>query len=171
MLKPENIAKEFEKREDEFYDFRSYLKMNAHEDELDADFARLHEEVFSEYDCSKCRNCCKEFTGTFTGGEMGRAAKVLGVDKKDFVEKYIDKADGEFVAKGTPCCLLDAEKGCCIIDECKPQTCKEFPFTNQKERLFSLASTVSYAGICPAVFEILERLMGEYGYRRRKRRW
>ena len=54
------------KKEKENYRFRTYLKMHADPDELDAQFKELHQVLFSEYDCSKCRNCCKKYCGTIS---------------------------------------------------------------------------------------------------------
>jgi hypothetical protein len=54
-----------------------------------------------------------------------------------------------------------------MIEECKPKTCKEFPHTNKPERLWSLLGVLSFAEICPVVFEILERLKQIYRFKTR----
>lgn len=59
MIHPDKIGMEAKKREDENYKFRSFLKGHADEEELDKQFLRLHKELFADYDCNKCRNCCK----------------------------------------------------------------------------------------------------------------
>ena len=48
-----------ERKIDQNYKFRSYLKGHADELELDRQFKMLHEKYFKDFDCSKCRNCCK----------------------------------------------------------------------------------------------------------------
>lgn len=48
------------RKEEENYRFRNYLKNYADEEELDKQFKRLHEKYFKIYDCKKCRNCCKK---------------------------------------------------------------------------------------------------------------
>ena len=48
----------------ENFKFHTFLKCHADEDELDRQFLRLHEELFADYDCCKCRNCCKMYKGS-----------------------------------------------------------------------------------------------------------
>lgn len=52
------------------------------------------------------------------------------------------------------------------IETCKPQSCIDYPFTDQPERLFSLISIIESASVCPVVFEMIERLKIEYGFKR-----
>lgn len=59
MIEPWKIEEAFANVERENYKFRIYLKNHADVDELDEQFLKLHNELFKEYDCSKCRNCCK----------------------------------------------------------------------------------------------------------------
>lgn len=73
-----------------------------------------------------------------------------------------------YEVKEKPCCFL-AENGACKIEKCKSEECREYPFTNSLDRLFSLLSIVSFASVCPVVFEMLERLKGIYGFRWRGR--
>ncbi|MHC1682271.1 MAG: YkgJ family cysteine cluster protein [Clostridiaceae bacterium] len=168
MIEPSEIKKAFSKVEDENYDFRVFLKNHADSDELDEQFLELHNELFKEYDCSRCRNCCKEYSASFEVSELEPAAKLLEMTKKEFMDKYIEVTINGFDAKGTPCCLLN-ENGSCDIEKCKPEGCREYPFTNKPDRLFSLLSIVDSASVCPVVFEILERLKKDYGFKRRRR--
>ena len=55
MIKPAQIEQEAKKKENENIKFRSFLKNHANEEKLDQDFAWLHKELFSGYDCSKSR--------------------------------------------------------------------------------------------------------------------
>jgi hypothetical protein len=48
MIEPSKIEEEFEKVEDENYKFRAYLKNHADVDELDEQFAELHNKLFEE---------------------------------------------------------------------------------------------------------------------------
>ena len=56
MVSPDKVQIEAERKEDENYKFRAYLKSHADEDELDRQFLVLHKELFDNYDCSKCRS-------------------------------------------------------------------------------------------------------------------
>ena len=61
MIVPRKVKFEAKKRENENIEFRTFLKCNADEKELDEQFKKLHEELFANYDCSRCRNCCKMY--------------------------------------------------------------------------------------------------------------
>jgi hypothetical protein len=87
--------------------------------------------------------------------------------EKEFMNKYIEEDFGEYQLKQTPCCFLK-EDGRCEIETCKPESCKSYPFTDRPERLFSLFSIIESASVCPVVFEMIERLKNEYGFKRRK---
>ena len=64
MISPDKVRSEARKKENENLKFRRYLKGHADEDELDKQFLRLHKKIFADYDCSKCRNCCKMYKGS-----------------------------------------------------------------------------------------------------------
>lgn len=64
MVHLDKVGIEAKKKGDENYKFRSSLKEHADEEELDEQFLRLHKELFADYDCSKCRNCCKMYKGS-----------------------------------------------------------------------------------------------------------
>ena len=57
------------------------------------------------------------------------------------------------------------EDNSCMVSSCLPITCKEFPYTNKPERLFSLLNIVANAKVCPVIYEILEDLKKEYHFR------
>ena len=120
MLPPRKVKFEAKKRERENLEFRTFLKCNADEKELDEQFAALHEGKDSE---------------------------------------------GNYQTKNSPCDFLQTD-GSCKLGECKPENCKNYPYTNQPERLWSLYSVLDAVGVCPVAFEIYERLKQEYGFRK-----
>ena len=61
MIVPRKVPFAARKKRDENMAFRTYLKWNADEEELDKQFQKLHRELFADYDCSRCRNCCKMY--------------------------------------------------------------------------------------------------------------
>ena len=89
MLRPSQVQFYAKKAENKNYRFRSWLKMHADPDDLDAQFLRLHKELFSGYDCSRCRNCCKHYCGTIPAEDVERDAEHLHMSADAFVEKYI----------------------------------------------------------------------------------
>lgn len=62
-----------------------------------------------------------------------------------------------------PCDFLQKD-GSCLLGDCKPVNCAEFPFTARPDRWASLLGIVSNASVCPVLFEMLEILKDEYGF-------
>ena len=166
MVSPQEVKAASKRLEDKNFRFRTYLKCHADEETLDKQFLELHEELFAGYDCRQCRNCCKEYRGSFGYGEkeITAAADHLKLPVSEFKAKFIKEIDGNYHAKECPCTFLNKEMEC-ILGDAKPDTCKKFPYTNQPERLWSLLGVLEFAGVCPVVFEILERLKKIYRFR------
>lgn len=160
MIKPENLAKAFEKVEDDNWILRSFLKGLDDVDELDRLINSMHEELFKDYDCSQCRNCCKFTVPQVEEKDINEIANSINLSVDDFKNKYVEKTEDEYIIKGKPC-LFFTEEGCKIHD-CRPTDCKEYPYTNKNEMWSRLISLVQNSSICPIVFEILERLKRYY---------
>ena len=93
MMQPDKVRAEAKKKEDENFRFRSYLKGHADDDELDRQFLRLHKELFADYDCSKCRNCCKMYKGSIPAEDINRDAQYLGITPEQFINAYLEKEE------------------------------------------------------------------------------
>ena len=67
----------------------------------------------------------------------------LGVTATDFAEQYLGGKDseGNYQTKHKPCDFL-IEDGSCKLGDCKPESCKKYPYTNQPGRLWSLYSVL-----------------------------
>ena len=166
MIKPSEIRAASNKVEKENMQFRSYLKRTADSDELDQRFHDLHEELFSGYDCSECRNCCRDYTSSFSPPELEKAAECLKMSIKDFSKCFIDNGGTksyDLLAAGPPCVFL-RDGGKCLIEGARPIDCCEFPYTNKSEMITRLRGIMEYAAVCPVVFEVIERLKRIYGY-------
>ena len=171
MLAPDKVQNEAMQKENENYRFRAYLKGNADAEELDSQFVRLHNELFANYDCNKCRNCCKKCRGTIPVEDAWRVALHLNMTEEKFVNLYLEKDtedEDEYQTKHIPCDFL-MDDGNCKLGDFKPEGCKLYPFTNQPGRLFSLYSFLDAVSICPVAFEICERLKEEYNFKKRFR--
>ncbi|MFT6686082.1 MAG: Fe-S-cluster containining protein [Bacteroidia bacterium] len=118
----------------------------------------MHEEVFACTDCLKCANCCKTTGPLFTQKDIERIAKHLKLKPGQFVEKYlrIDE-DKDYVLQQVPCPFL-AEDNYCGIYEVRPKACREYPHTDRNKMHQILNLTAKNVEICPAVYEIVERL-------------
>ena len=145
------------------------MKGHADEDELDRQFLQLHKELFGNYDCSKCRNCCKMYKASIPEEDIDRNAQYLGITPDQFIASYLEKDEYglNYQTKHKPCDFLQ-EDGNCRLGDCKPDSCKKYPYTDQPERLSSLLSVLDVIEICPVAFEIYERLKKEYGFRVRR---
>lgn len=118
----------------------------------------LHEEVFTCTDCLKCANCCTTTGPLFTDKDIQRIAKYLKIRPSDFVVEYlrIDE-DGDYVLKTVPCAFLGEDNYCSIYDV-RPKACREYPHTDSIKQHQLLKLTEKNVAICPAVFEIIEKL-------------
>lgn len=166
MITPRKLRFEAKKRENENIRFRLYLKENADEKELDRQFEELHNELFSSYDCDRCRNCCKMYHCIIPEVDIDRNAEYLGIKRDEFVERFLKQNErtSEFETKHKPCDFLQ-EDGSCRLGECKPESCVRYPYTNQPERLQSLYSVLDVVSTCPVGFEIYERLKKVYDFK------
>lgn len=169
MVSPDKVQSEAKKKENENFKFRTYLKGHADEEELDAQFLRLHKELFADYDCSKCRNCCKMYKGSIPEEDVEKDATYLGITTEQFIDFFLEKAqfDSGYQTKHKPCDFL-MEDGKCKLGDCKPDSCKKYPYTDQPERLFSLLGFLDTVSICPVAFEIFECLKQEYRFKLRR---
>ena len=168
MIHPDKIGTEAKKKEDENFKFRSFLKCHANAKELDRQFLRLHKELFADYDCSKCRNCCKMYKGSIPPEDIEKDADYLGITKEQFIDFFLEKDEFSlsYCTKHKPCDFLQ-EDGSCKLGDCKPDSYKKYPYTDQPERLMSLLGMLDTIEICPVAFEIFEHLKKEYGFRKR----
>lgn len=171
MLAPEKVKREAEKKRHENIAFRTFLKCNADEETLDRQFSELHRALFAGYDCDHCRNCCKMYYGTIPRDEVGKDAEYLGMSEEQFVDQYLKKETTEegYLTKHKPCDFLEPN-GSCKLGEHRPENCRDYPYTNKPDRLWSLYSVLDAVEVCPVAFDIFESLKKEYGFRYRRRR-
>jgi Fe-S-cluster containining protein len=170
MIIPKEIASKARMVEDQNYKFRMFLKCNADADELDEQFKQLHNELFVNYDCCKCSNCCCAYHIVVEDSEVAAIAESIGQSTESFVIEHLTKGeDGEYQLKSIPCEFLD-ENGRCKIQHYKPNVCKKYPHTDQPRRLSSMSSIIESAKVCPVVFEILERLKKLYRFGSKRKR-
>lgn len=131
-------------------------KMNGRA--LDQEVHVLHEEVFEELDCLTCANCCKTTSPLFRTKDIERLSAHLNMKPGDFVQQYLKLDEEEdYVFQSAPCPFLGADNYCSVY-EARPRACREYPHTDRKQFQSILNLSLSNTAICPAVFEIFERL-------------
>ena len=118
----------------------------------------VNDDVFTHTDCIKCANCCKTTGPLFTDKDIQRISKHLKIRPSEFVDKYlrIDE-DNDYVLQSVPCFFL-REDNYCSIYEVRPKACREYPHTDRIKQYQLLKLTEKNLDICPAVFEIVERM-------------
>ena len=171
MISPNEVTARAKQKEDENYAFRTFLKGHADPEELDRQFLALHNELFPNYDCNSCRNCCKQYRGNLSEEETAQCAEKFNMSPDEFKAKYLHQnQEGSYDTNHKPCDFLQKD-GSCLLGDCKPINCAEFPFTARPDRWGSLLGIISNVSVCPVLYEMIERLKDSYGfvYRRNSR--
>ena len=152
------------KREDENFRFRSFLK-GKDDHKVDQLVHLINKEVESQIDCTLCGNCCKELTASVKDAEIDTLAAIDQIPRELFITKYTDKNefDSSLFLKDIPCKYLKDKK--CSIYDSRPEDCRTFPNIYKKHFNSRLWGMVENYGICPIVFNVMERLKVEFGFR------
>ncbi len=84
------------------------------------------------------------YHGSIPSEDLERDAEILDLTKEQFVERYLIKNEVEdtYETKNKPCDFLQ-EEGNCKLGECRPESCKKYPYTDQPDRLQSLYSVLN----------------------------
>lgn len=139
---------------------RKYLAGLKKQDsrKLDDVFHAVHEDVFEEVDCLTCANCCKTTSPIFYQNDIERVAKALRMKPGDFITKYlrIDE-DKDYVLQSSPCPFLGSDNYCSVYED-RPKACREYPHTDRKKMVQITELTFKNTMVCPAVFEMIERI-------------
>jgi hypothetical protein len=125
---------------------------------VDEAFQNLHDEVFAEVDCLECGNCCKSLGPKLNSADIRRISGVLRIKATEVEEKYLRlDEDNDHVFRIMPCVFLEEDNTCKIYED-RPRACREYPHTDQRKMHKVLDITLKNIPVCPAVFEIVERL-------------
>jgi len=90
--------------------------------------------------------------------DINRIARSFKMKPAEFIEQYLYMDDEEdYVLQESPCAFL-LEDNTCLIYEIRPKACRDYPHTNRKGIRKRLGLSLKNTEICPAVFEIFERL-------------
>jgi uncharacterized protein len=159
-----------EKREDENFRFRAFLK-GVDTDKADRIVHRLHHEISSQIDCTKCGNCCKMLRPAVNHKEIIRLAHIKNISTEEFEKKYVKKdeyGDVKYL-KDTPCIFLKDKR--CAIYQDRPDECRSYPHTHKDEFISRLFGVIDNYSICPIVFNLYEQLKGKLYFRKSGRRY
>jgi uncharacterized protein len=141
--------------------FFKRLKQKRPKD-LDARTHAYHAEAFQKIDCLKCANCCKTTGPLIIDKDIQRISKFLGLTESQFERQYLRRdEDGDWVLQTLPCPFLAPDNRCNIYDF-RPRACSTYPHTDRIKQHQILNITEKNVGVCPAVFEIVEKLKRHY---------
>ncbi len=126
---------------------------------LDLVMQHLHDEEFQQTDCLSCANCCKTTGPLFTVKDIERISKHFKMKPQQFIDTFlrIDE-ENDYVLQSVPCAFLGADNYCSIYDV-RPKACREFPHTDRKKFQQISNLTLKNVAICPAAFNIVEKMM------------
>ncbi len=128
--------------------------------DLDQRMQQLHDEVFAEVKCLQCANCCRTTGPLFTQQDIERIAAHLAQPVGHFIREYLQMdEDGDFVLQTTPCAFLSTDDNTCSIYAIRPDACRDYPHTHRANQQSIFDLTLKNAEVCPAVLEILDRLV------------
>ena len=125
---------------------------------LDQNFHQAHQEVFTEFNCLECANCCKTTSPRLYPIDIERMAHALQMRPSELMDKYIVMdEDQDYVFHSSPCPFLEQDNTCRIY-EFRPKACREYPHTDRKNMIQILDLTYKNIAVCPAVFIMIERI-------------
>ncbi len=157
------IASLAEEREDENYEFRSFLK-NSDADKVDGMVYQLNDEITPGIDCTECGNCCKSLMISITPPERVFFASHFNLSQQEANEKYLtESANGDTIMNTMPCIFLSDNK--CTVYEQRFTDCREFPHLHKPDFTSRFFSMSMYYGKCPIVFNVMEALKTRMGFR------
>lgn len=165
------IRKLAEKKEDENYRFRQFLKTqrNLEADEIDQHVFEHTRRVWARIDCTTCANCCREMKPTFSEEEVHRVAIRLEMQRQEFVETYLERSDSDsenpWQTRSTPCPFL--KDNLCSIYEDRPAECRGYPYLYNSNFVLRTLSMVERTFTCPIVYEVIEELKKSLGFPRK----
>ena len=156
------IARLAEEREEENWEFRSFLK-GEDSSIIDEQVQRLNKEIAAHIDCTACGNCCKTFMISVEPQELKPLATYLGQTELAVKKQYVEQSsEGDYIINAIPCHFLNDNK--CTVYENRFNTCREFPHLHKDGFTSRLFSIVQHYSICPIVFNVYEALKKETGF-------
>ena len=168
------IRQRAKEKEDENWKFRAFLKgeCNLDPEAIDRRVFAITRRVWAGIDCTSCPNCCREVQPTFSEEEVDRLARRLGMERGQFIQKYLERADGgsekPWQTRSKPCPFL--KDNLCNVYEDRPADCSGYPYLYEPEFVFRTMAMIERAPSCPIVYEVLEKLKESLGFFRRQRR-
>jgi hypothetical protein len=117
-------------------------------------------EVWKETDCLACANCCKTMSPTFTGVDIKRISRHLGMKDEEFRKKWLYKdRNGDWINKSQPCQFLNLQDNKCSIYEVRPRDCSGFPHHTKRRMVDYMHVFKQNVEYCPATYKLVEKMV------------
>lgn len=152
-----------DKRQEENDDFAAFVKGNP-DDDLDELVHRINDAVSAQIDCTACGNCCQSLMINVTTEESEKLADFLQLSVEATKAKYIEESlQGRMIINTIPCHFL-TDKRCTIYPE-RFTECRDFPHLHKPGFSKRLFNTLSYYGMCPIIFNVVEAVKISTGFK------
>jgi Fe-S-cluster containining protein len=152
-----------EAREEENWQFRSYLKSaNLSTAALDRLVWQHLEAVTRHIDCCACAQCCKVISPLLSTKDVRRLAGHLGIDKAQLIADYLRPSEdkGRYALWQLLCRFLNGTR--CSVYDVRPDDCRSFPHLHKREFRSRLIGVVENCFICPIVYNVFEGLKAAF---------
>ena len=161
-----NIGKLAEKKDDENWEFRCFLKAaDIKTEELDAIVHKLYEEVAAQINCQECGNCCRVALPLLKTKDITKLSDHLSLSPDELKKQYLVKNEREdgFVFSGCPCPFFkdNKENYSCTVYSARPNDCCSYPHLHKKNFSSRLIGIVNNCHVCPIVYNVYELLKTE----------
>jgi len=160
----ESYQKMLEKAKNKSGENKKFLEKLKQKKPADLDLLThtLHDKAFENIDCLQCANCCKTAGPLLLDKDISRLAAHFRKTPAEFTTQYVKvDEDADYIFKTLPCPFLLSDHYCSVY-ESRPNACREFPHTSQRNIYQKLKITYLNTMICPAVAEVVEGLKKAY---------
>jgi uncharacterized protein len=142
--------------------FKKYLR-SVSSAQVDEHIHRLQSTVSEQIDCLTCANCCKKLEPGLEVHEIENLASLKQMEAEDFKHQFV-AFDGEALYLQTKPCMFLNDCACSIYEQ-RPAACAGYPHLDQKDMKYRRSLWENYS-ICPIVFNVLELLKTELGFKK-----
>jgi Fe-S-cluster containining protein len=155
-----------EKKREENFRFRRFMKSHDHSDRI---LRRIAQAIEEQIDCTQCGNCCRVATAVVTKRDAERLARFLRISPARFLAEYtaVDPEEGRILRRSEETGCVFLEGNTCSVYEARPDACQRFPHLVRgsgsiASRMWQFVDRASY---CPIVYNSLEAFKEELGFR------
>jgi uncharacterized protein len=155
-----------EKQREENKRFRSWLKSHNF---VERRFKAIAQDVEDATDCTACANCCRVATTQVSDRDADKLARYLRLKLADFLREYTTETpdEGRILRRTENGCIFLDGNLCSVYEE-RPSACELFPHLvkgngSLLSRMWHMPDRAVY---CPIVFNTLEKLKVESGFKK-----